>query len=587
MSAIQKTNSVNDQGDGPSWQAELTFRDWKNELEGARANWAGAPAMLKTTLLLQGVELGTATSWMLTRPRDLTPQQQSFIRKSIARSYNAVATDQRHRDVRMKGGLKWVISFGATVSAFVLFFAAWLLLYALWIRNADFARSGSVVVSAQPPLSRAHNPEANAEIPDEAVLPVPAWPSGAPAARLAAPALPQRPTERELAAKATAASGDAVLAQLLALEALSQTDLNAPIPPDLIPAVTILQATQVQHRSRVRPSSSAAAGILASQDGVDVALTATDDAVSVWAAGAGTPVAILNGHEAAITAVAFSRDQRLAATASWDETVRIWDARTRRNLKILRGHDGTIATLAFSDDGRRLATAGEGRTARIWDIATGSQQLVLRGHLSTIESVAFAQAGDRLLSTSLDGTARLWDTATGREIATLDGGSGAVSSARFSATSRRIVGMTRDGALPVWSAEDGKLLMADAGAQAGVSRPIRSFAMGGSTDVLLVVGADGTTATLDSTTGVAIATFAAPGQDRIVTAGFSADGRHIEATTAQRQVMTWPVHASLRQLVDHVRHALPRCLSANERADLGLDVASPAWCRGKTDTIQN
>jgi len=80
---------------------------------------------------------------------------------------------------------------------------------------------------------------------------------------------------------------------------------------------------------------------------------------------------VLQGHENAITAVAFSPDNRRFVSGSEDKTARIWDMNaenTAAKSTILRGHEGAITALAISQDGHWLATGSGDTTARVWDL---------------------------------------------------------------------------------------------------------------------------------------------------------------------------------------------------------------------------
>jgi len=93
--------------------------------------------------------------------------------------------------------------------------------------------------------------------------------------------------------------------------------------------------------------------------GVDAVLAAAGDVRAL---------AVLRGHTAEVTGVAFARDGRTLVSASWDGSIRLSDARTRKRLGALHGHDGFVLGVALRPDGRTLASASADRTVRLWDV---------------------------------------------------------------------------------------------------------------------------------------------------------------------------------------------------------------------------
>ncbi|OQN95054.1 hypothetical protein B0A48_18850 [Cryoendolithus antarcticus] len=104
-----------------------------------------------------------------------------------------------------------------------------------------------------------------------------------------------------------------------------------------------------------------------------VASASDDKTVRLWDAATGEQTQKLEGHDARVTAVAFSPDGHAVASASWDKTVRLWDAATGEQTQKLEGHDGGVTAVAFSPDGQAVASASGDKTVRLWDAVTGEQ----------------------------------------------------------------------------------------------------------------------------------------------------------------------------------------------------------------------
>ena len=79
--------------------------------------------------------------------------------------------------------------------------------------------------------------------------------------------------------------------------------------------------------------------------------------------------AVLQGHTAPVSALAFTRRGRHLASGGLDHAVRIWrldDHDTRQETSFIDDRIGEILALAFTRSGRELLVSGAGRGGRIW-----------------------------------------------------------------------------------------------------------------------------------------------------------------------------------------------------------------------------
>jgi WD40 repeat protein len=105
-----------------------------------------------------------------------------------------------------------------------------------------------------------------------------------------------------------------------------------------------------------------------------------------------TPLAILKGHEASITATTWLADGKTLVSVSKDRTLRLWDGRAGQ---LLRTVDGMTDADRCSVAGHLLAASTDSYTLRLWDMASG------RPHGTII--VLRNQGKDHYVTVSADG----------------------------------------------------------------------------------------------------------------------------------------------------------------------------------------
>lgn len=145
------------------------------------------------------------------------------------------------------------------------------------------------------------------------------------------------------------------------------------------------------------------------------------------------PLAVLHGHGAGVTCVAFSPDGALLASGGKDRAVVLWDVSDGTELARLTGHNAALGVhgLAFSPDGARLASRSHSETVIVWDVASGERVLRFRKPVSSLnpeQSLAYSVDGTRLVAGY-----ELFDAQTGESLGMFGAHRGPTNQGAFSA----------------------------------------------------------------------------------------------------------------------------------------------------------
>ena len=239
-------------------------------------------------------------------------------------------------------------------------------------------------------------------------------------------------------------------------------------------------------------------------DGRRLITCAGDDSTRIWNVATGTESLVLRdtGRNGAL---ALSENGQLTLTGSDDGPAKLFDTESGELLQTLRlklestdgqsangAHGTAVSALAFSHDERLVAVGDVSGTVHVWRHDEESSEYrpwhSFDNHSRRITAVTFLPDGSRLLTASLDNTVAQWDLENGQELVPLIlKHPRGVTSMALVPNQRQLVTACDDGKLRLWQIDESRLLAEFAAAEG----TINSVAVSPAGDLALSADATG------------------------------------------------------------------------------------------------
>jgi cytochrome c len=171
-------------------------------------------------------------------------------------------------------------------------------------------------------------------------------------------------------------------------------------------AVALLLLAAGGAHAQLRGHGGPVRALAISPDGMRAVSGSFDTAAIRWSLTRNVAEQVMRFHDAAVNAVAFLNDGRIA-TGGADAHIALWMPGRPVPDAVLDGHSGPIVDLAVSPDGKTLASASWDHSVRLWPLAGGAPR-VLEGNAQNVNGVAFSPDGTQIISAGYDATVRIW-----------------------------------------------------------------------------------------------------------------------------------------------------------------------------------
>ncbi len=278
-------------------------------------------------------------------------------------------------------------------------------------------------------------------------------------------------------------------------------------------------------------------GVAVAPDGAQLLTASFDYSVGLWTIATEDAPQWLEGHDAAVNAVAFLPGGR-AASAGDDMAVIVWDLTTASPLHRLDGHEGKVMAVAAAPDGVRVASASWDGTVRIWDSRSGDEVARYSPHAGPVSDVVWSPDGARLFTAGHDGTVQEIDAATGTILRRIAAHGFGVNHLALAPDESWLAYGALDGGTRVVGLSDDLPMLADLSLG---RRPILGLALSPDADRLAVGDGEGYIMVTDTADWSILRDFRAATHGPIWALAFTGSGEGVIAGSVADEAFLWPV----------------------------------------------
>jgi WD40 repeat protein len=131
--------------------------------------------------------------------------------------------------------------------------------------------------------------------------------------------------------------------------------------------------------------------------------------LELWDSATGKLLAEIDLSHSIVPALAFSPDGQTLATAEARDLI-LRDSATLKARAVLKGHAAAVSSLAFADGGKRLVSGSMDGVVKVWDVAQGQAVVTIKSDLRFLAAARLAPDGKTLVAASAEGGVKVWHT---------------------------------------------------------------------------------------------------------------------------------------------------------------------------------